>query len=66
MEERNHARGRSAVVIVHALLWAAAILAASYILRDESWAKYALFGALALFSVSNGLLVNRSKSRTGR
>lgn len=65
MSERN-AAGKSLVLIVHALIWAAAMLGGTYLFKDRPWGEDLFLWMIVGFTLANGLLMSvlgRSRPR---
>lgn len=57
MNERNSG-GKSIILIVHALVWAAAMVGGTYVFRDRPWADDLFMWMIVGFTLANGLLIN--------
>lgn len=60
--DKQNSSGSAIVLIIHALLWAALMLAGSFIFKDRPWADDLLMWMVAGFVLTNGLVL----SATGR
>jgi hypothetical protein len=57
MENKTGKSGRAAILIVHALAWAAAILIGSYAFKERPFGEDFFLWMVVGFNLSNGLLI---------
>ena len=61
MGDQKPGNGKGIVLILNALVWAAAMIAAAYVFRDRSWADDMTLWLIAGFIAVNGLLAGLTR-----